>query len=434
MKRKITQQLIQWKNSPSRKPLILNGARQVGKTFILREFGREHYKNTVYVNLESNGIVASMFNDDISPSKLIKYLEAETREKILPNDTLIIFDEIQECPNALTSLKYFYEQKPEYHIIAAGSLLGVALHGGMSFPVGKVEFLNLYPLSFYEFLSAMGQDIALEQIRKNNFAVLTPLHNTFIDWVKRYFYVGGMPEVVKAFAEHRDYQEVRSLQQAILRSYENDFSKHVPKDGLPKLKMLWSSIPGQLAKENKKFIYSKIQKGARAKEFENALTWLEACGLIYKVCRVKKPDLPLVAYQDLTAFKIYVSDVGLLSAMSSLDAKTLLSPSDIFEEFKGALTEQYVLQELKNLPEMPLAYWANESGTNEVDFVIQTGSEIVPVEVKASTNLRAKSLKWYMEKFNPDRAVRLSAATFKQENKLTDLPLYAVPQIVSVLE
>ena len=242
------------------------------------------------------------------------------------------------------------------------------------------------------------------------------------------------PEVVKAFAEHRDYQEVRSLQQAILRSYENDFSKHIPKDGLPKLKMLWSSIPGQLAKENKKFIYSKIQKGARAKEFENALTWLEACGLIYKVYRVKKPDLPLVAYQDLTAFKIYVSDVGLLSAMSSLDAKTLLSPSDIFEEFKGALTEQYVLQELKNLPEMPLAYWANESGTNEVDFVIQTGSEIVPVEVKASTNLRAKSLKWYMEKFNPNRAVRLSAATFKQENELIDLPLYAVPQIVSISE
>lgn len=432
MERIALKRLNEWKNKQNRKPLIVQGARQVGKTWLMREFGRLQFSKVAYFIFEQNEQLKALFEKDVNTDRLLESLGILAGFKITPDDTLIIFDEIQECPNALTSLKYFYEQKPEYHIIAAGSLLGVALHGGISFPVGKVEFLNLYPLSFYEFLSAMGQDMALEQIRKNNFAVLTPLHDTFIDWVKRYFYVGGMPEVVKAFAEHRDYQEVRSLQQAILRSYENDFSKHIPKDGLPKLKMLWSSIPGQLAKENKKFIYSKIQKGARAKEFENALTWLEACGLIYKVCRVKKPDLPLVAYQDLTAFKIYVSDVGLLSAMSSLDAKTLLSPSDIFEEFKEALTEQYVLQELKNLPEMPLAYWANESGTNEVDFVIQTGSEIVPVEVKASTNLRAKSLKWYMEKFNPDRAVRLSAATFKQENKLTDLPLYAVPQIISM--
>ncbi len=430
MKRKAMQSLIAWKNSKNRKPLIIQGARQVGKTWLMKEFGKLQFKQTAYFIFEKNTRLQDIFKTDMDTDRILEALGILAGFKITL-DTLILFDEIQECPEAITALKYFYEQKPEYYIIAAGSLLGVALHKGLSFPVGKVNFLTLYPLSFYEFLSAIGDDLKLEQLEKGNLSILTPFHEELLSLLKKYFFIGGMPEVVLSYAEERDFQKVRQLQNDIITSYQDDFSKHIPTNEQAKLRMLWNSIPAQLAKENKKFMYGTIQKGARAKEFENAIAWLEACGLIYKVYRIKKPDLPLSAYKDLSAFKLFMADVGLLSAMSSLDAKTLLDKNEIFEEFKGALTEQYVLQQLVTYsPDMTIAYWTNESYTNEIDFVVQYENKIIPIEVKAATNLKAKSLNWYIEKFHPVRALRFSGANFKQNEIITDYPLYAVPELV----
>ena len=303
----------------------------------------------------------------------------------------------------------------------------MALHSGLSFPVGKVNFMTLYPLNFYEFLDAIGENMKLEQLEQGNLDILKPFHNELIELVKKYLFIGGMPEAVLSYATEKDLYKVRKIQNEILTSYQNDFSKHIPLNEQAKLKMLWSSIPTQLAKENKKFMYGKIEHGARAKEFENAIAWLESCGLIHKVYRIKKPDLPLSAYKDLAAFKIFVADVGLLSAMSNLDAKILLDRNDIFEEFKGALTEQYVLQQL--LPysdELTITYWSNESNTNEIDFVVQYENEVIPIEVKAATNFQAKSLKWYIEKYKPQKALRFSAADYKQNEVVTDYPLYAI--------
>lgn len=430
MKRYAMKNLEKWKNDKNHKPLIIQGARQVGKTWLMREFGAQHFTKTAYFIFEKNERLQNIFKGDLDVQRILDSLSILAGFKMTPN-TLILFDEIQECPEAITALKYFYEQLPEYYIIAAGSLLGVALHSGLSFPVGKVNFMTLYPLSFYEFLDAIGENMKLEQLEQGNFDILKPFHNDLIELLKKYLFIGGMPEAVLSYATEKDLYKVRKIQNEILTSYQNDFSKHIPLNEQAKLKMLWASIPTQLAKENKKFMYGKIEHGARAKEFENAIAWLEACGLIHKVYRIKKPDLPLSAYKDLAAFKIYMTDVGLLSAMSNLDARILLDKNDIFEEFKGALTEQYVLQQL--IPysdELTITYWSNESNTNEIDFVVQYENEVIPIEVKAATNLQAKSLKWYIEKYKPQKAFRFSAADYKQNEVVIDYPLYAIPVFI----
>ena len=361
-------------------------------------------------------------------------LEIYAGRKINPDSALLIFDEVQEVPRALASLKYFYENAPEYHIVCAGSLLGIALHQGTSFPVGKVDFLKLYPLSFKEFLMANDKERFAELLDRQDFQMITSFKQIYIDALKQYYFVGGMPEAVQSFSENKDFNEVREIQKRILLAYEQDFSKHAPNEIVPRLRMLWNSIPAQLAKENKKFIYGLVREGARAKEYETAIMWLCDCGLVHKVSRVNAAGIPLRAYEDLKAFKMFVLDVGLLGCMAGLRQHTLLDGNDLFVEFKGALTEQYVCQQLKNIEDLDIYYYTNDRGSCEVDFVVDTGEKIVPVEVKAEVNLKAKSLKTYREKFLPEISVRTSMADFKKEEWLVNLPLYAVDQIVTVTD
>lgn len=426
MKRKLLENLIEWKNRKAHKPLILEGARQVGKTWLMQEFGNTQYKKVAYINFDRNLKMRETFETDLDTKRLITAIGLDAEFKITPEDTLIIFDEIQECPRAITSLKYFNEDAPEYDIIAAGRLLGVAHHTGTGFPVGKVEFLRLYPLSFTEFLDAMGKEQYVELIEKQDFEMIKIFSNKFEDLLKQYCYIGGMPEVVQNFVNNGDFNQVRTIQKRILSAYERDFSKHIPANTVEKARMLWNSIPTQLAKENKKFIYNAIKKGARAKEFETALTWLRNNGLIYQVHKITKPGLPIGAYADLDAFKLFVLDVGLLGALSGLEAKTILGKYEIFQEFKGAIAEQYVLQQFKTIDDMPIYYWTNETSRSEVDFVIQRESKVIPVEVKAATNLKARSLKIYMEQFKPELAIRTSLADYKKTENLVDIPLYAI--------
>ena len=426
MKRKLLENLVEWKNSKAHKPLILEGARQVGKTWLMQEFGNTQYKKVAYINFDRNLKMRETFETDLDTKRLITAIGLDAEFKITPEDTLIIFDEIQECPRAITSLKYFNEDAPEYDIIAAGSLLGVAHHTGTGFPVGKVEFLRLYPLSFTEFLDAMGKEQYVELIEKQDFEMIKIFSNKFEDLLKQYCYIGGMPEVVQNFVNNGDFNQVRTIQKRVLSAYERDFSKHIPANTVEKARMLWNSIPTQLAKENKKFIYNAIKKGARAKEFETALTWLRNNGLIYQVHKITKPGLPIGAYADLDAFKHFVLDVGLLGALSGLEAKTILGKYEIFQEFKGAIAEQYVLQQFKTIDDMPIYYWTNETSRSEVDFVIQRESKVIPVEVKAATNLKARSLKIYMEQFKPELAIRTSLADYKKTENLVDIPLYAI--------
>lgn len=433
MQRKAIKQLVEWKNRKNRKPLIIKGARQVGKTWLMKEFGKTEYKNFAYINFENNERMSLLFSADMDIKRIIAGLELEANCKIIPEETLLIFDEIQECPKALTSLKYFYENAPEYNIVAAGSMLGVALHSGTSFPVGKVDFMELYPLSFLEFLKALGEDGLLSLIDNLDFELIKTFKDKYIRLLRQYYYIGGMPEVVSAFIQTQDFEKARTIQKAILMSYEQDFSKHVPHATVPKLRMLWKSIPSQLSKENKKFIYGLIRHGARAKEYEAALTWLCDCGLVYKVSRITKPALPLIAYEDIGAFKLFVSDIGLLSAMTELDVKTLLEGDKIFEEFKGALTEQYVLQELKNVKDLPVYYWTSDKGTAELDFIVQVERNIIPIEAKAATNLKAKSLKSYREQFEPEIAIRTSTADYKKTDNLYDIPLYLIEEIKKIV-
>ena len=425
MERSALNRLKQWKTKPDRKPLIIRGARQVGKTWLMKEFGRTCYEQTVYVNLDTDNIAKSLFAQDLDVLRIIRGLEIAHNTKIIPEQTLIILDEIQEAPQALTALKYFHEQLPQYHIITAGSLLGVSLHEAHSFPVGKVDFMSLYPLTFQEFLRASGKNNLLELIEAKDFTMMKIFRNDFIEALRQYYYVGGMPEAVANFMTNSDYNEVRNIQKNILMAYEMDFSKHVPYRDIPRLRMLWNSIPIQLAKENKKFMYNQVKEGSRAKEYENALLWLSDCGLIRKVSRISKPSIPLSAYEDLKAFKVYLLDVGLLCALSELPAKTLIDGNRIFTEFKGALTEQFVCQQL-TASGTPLFYWSRERGDAEVDFVIQTDDKVLPVEVKAERNLQAKSLKVYYEKYNPDFAIRVSMADYERQNWLINIPLYAV--------
>lgn len=423
------EKLLKWKRNKRRKPLIIEGARQVGKTWLMKEFGRQAYADTVYINFDSNSRMAELFASDLDTDRLIMGLELYAGRKIDPNNSLLIFDEVQEVPRALASLKYFYENAPQYHIVCAGSLLGIALHQGTSFPVGKVDFLKLYPLSFKEFLIATDKERFAELLDKQDFDMVTRFKQTYIDALKHYYFVGGMPEAVQSFAENKDFNEVREIQKRILAAYEQDFSKHAPNEIVPRLRMLWNSIPSQLAKENKKFIYGLVREGARAKEYETAIMWLSDCGLVHKVSRVNAAGIPLRAYEDLKAFKLFVVDVGLLGCMAGLRQRTLLDGNKLFVEFKGALTEQYVCQQLKTIEDLDVYYYTNDRGSCEVDFVIDTGDQIVPIEVKAEVNLRAKSLKTYQEKFSPEISVRTSMSDYKKEEWLVNLPLYAIDQI-----
>ncbi len=434
MYRTAIEKLIKWKASPRRKPLIIEGARQVGKTWLMKEFGKQAYVDTVYINFDSNSRMAELFASDLDTDRLILGLELYSGRKIDPNNTLLIFDEVQEVPRALASLKYFCENAPQYHIICAGSLLGIALHEGTSFPVGKVNFLKLYPLTFKEFLMATGKQRFSELLDSHDFQMITSFKQTYIDALKHYFFVGGMPEAVQSFAENKDFNEVREIQKGILEAYEQDFSKHAPNVIVPKIRMLWNSIPSQLAKENKKFIYGLIREGARAKEYEEALMWLCDCGLVHKISRVNTAGIPLKAYEDLKAFKLFVVDVGLLGCLVGLHPHTLLDGNDLFIEFKGALTEQYVCQQLKTLEDLSIYYYTNDRGSCEIDFVVDTGEQIIPIEVKAEVNLKAKSLKFYHEKFSPGISVRTSMADFKKEDWLINLPLYQIEQITRIGE
>lgn len=432
MYRMAMENLLAWKQSRRRKPLIIEGARQVGKTWLMKEFGRQAYGDTVYINFDSNARMAELFASDLDTKRLVLGLELYAGRKIDPEKALLIFDEVQEVPRALAALKYFCEDAPQYHIVCAGSLLGIALHRGTSFPVGKVDFLKLYPLSFQEFLMAIGKKQFSELLDQQDFSMITSFRETYADALKQYYFVGGMPEAVESFAENQDFNEVRQIQKRILAAYEQDFSKHAPNEVVPRLRMLWNSIPAQLAKENKKFIYGLVREGARAKDYETALLWLSDCGLVHRVSRVNAPGIPLRAYEDMKAFKLFVLDVGLLGCMTGLHQRTLLDGNALFVEFKGALTEQYVCQQLKTLTDLELCYYTNDRGSCEVDFVVDTGGRVMPLEVKAETNLRAKSLKTYREKFSPELAIRTSMADYRKEDGLVNLPLYAIGQIGSL--
>ena len=432
MYRKAIEDLHKWKNKENKKPLIIRGARQVGKTWLMKEFGNIAYTDTVYINFENNPQMAGLFAADMKIDRIITGIEIYNGRKIDPQNTLLIFDEIQEVPAALTSLKYFNENAPQYQIVCAGSLLGVALHPGTSFPVGKVEFLDLYPLSLTEFMLAMQKGQFADLLKNGDLDMATTFKQEYVDLLKHYYYVGGMPEAVQNFAENRDFNSVRDIQQRILTAYEQDFSKHAPSGEVPRIRMLWNSIPSQLTKENKKFIYGLIKEGARAKDYEMSMLWLTDCGLVHKVQRATKPNLPLKAYEDLKAFKLFLVDVGLLSCLVRLGQTVLLDGDRLFNEFKGALTEQYVLQQLKTVKELGTYYWTNDRGSAEIDFLLDTGTEVIPVEVKAEKNLKAKSLKTYCEKFKPKTAIRTSMSDYKKEDWLTNIPLWAIEIIAKV--
>jgi predicted AAA+ superfamily ATPase len=392
----------------------------------MREFARTEYEDFIYVNFEQEKTLRDMFKGNLYPQELLKMLEIQYGIRPRPEKTLIIFDEIQEAERGLTSLKYFCEDAPEYHIVAAGSLLGITIHKQVSFPVGKVNFLDLYPLTFTEFLAATGEKSLSELVQTTDFAMITAFKVKLIDCLKRYFYIGGMPEVVAKFAENQDYKEVRNIQNFILDTYQKDFSKHAPKEIIGRIELLWNSVPSQLAKENRKFIYANIAKGARAREYELAMAWLLDCGLIHKIHRATKVGYPLKAYQDFSAFKLYLNDVGLMAAMTNIEAKVLLEGNHLFEEFKGSLTEQFVLQQLVTNKDLVINYWSAENSQSEIDLLVQHEDQIIPIEVKAAENLQAKSFKFFCEKYKPKTAIRTSLSDYRQEPWMTNVPLYII--------
>lgn len=429
MQRFLMEELVKWKQKDNRKPLLVKGARQVGKTWLMKEFGKQYFKKVAYVTFYNNQRMKRVFDEDYDIERILININIETHTEVTPEDTLIIFDEIQEAPRALEALKYFCENAPEYAVIAAGSLLGVAIHKGISFPVGKVDTLELHPMNYREFLMAIGEEQLAGFLADKNFSLIGDFSEKYIFWLKNYYYVGGMPEIVQYYKEHKNYDEVRRLQKAILEQYENDFGKHTPANELPRIRMVWNSIPLQLAKENKKFFFGKIKEGARAKDFELSIEWLQDCGLVTKVYKVNKPAVPLKAYIDFSSFKLYLLDVGLLGALSELDAESVLEGNAIFTEFKGALTEQYVLQQIVSDTQYKPYYYAGEKSTYEVDFLIQKGRNAVPVEVKAEENLRSQSLKVYCEKYKPDYAVRTSMSNYREQEWMTNIPLYAINRL-----
>jgi predicted AAA+ superfamily ATPase len=426
MYRSAIKDLINWKLDKDRKPLVFLGARQVGKTYLLQAFGKQEYRQTVYINFERADKMQNIFRHDLDPKRLITEFELYSDLKIIPEDTLIILDEIQAAPRGITSLKYFCEEATKYQIIAAGSLLGVNIHPNESFPVGKVNFLTLRPMSFYEFLLANGENGLARILNEKMWNYLPSFTEKFKQFLKFYLYVGGMPEAVAKFAKDRDWKKVRAIHSEILNSYRDDFSKHAPKDIVPRINMVWDSVPAQLSKENKKFIYGVMKEGARAKDFEAAIQWLTDAGLLHKVYNLSKPGLPLNVYQVLSAFKLYHNDLGLLGAMSNLKAKTLIDGNMLFTEHKGALTEQFVFQQLNLIEDLPVYYFSPDSHM-EIDFVIQNeDDEIIPIEVKAEENLKAKSLRTYCAKYKSEKAIRTSLSDYRQESWMTNVPLYVI--------
>lgn len=418
--------LLRWKEKINRKPLIIMGARQVGKTWLMKEFGKTHYEKTAYISFYNNKRMDDVFQADFDIKRILMNLNIESGVTITPGDTLIILDEIQDSPKVLESLKYFCEEAPQYHVVAAGSLLGVTIHEGVSYPVGKVDLLDLYPLNFREFLYAMDEQSLADALATKDYALIDNFSEKYLFWLKNYYYVGGMPAVVDEFRQNRDYAEVRQIQNDIVRQYEGDFGKHVDARTLPRIRLVWDSVPLQLAKENKKFFFGQIKKGARSSEYEIAIQWLVDCGLIYKVNRVNEPNMPLKAYKSMNAYKLFVLDVGLLGAMSELEAESILEGNDIFIEFKGALTEQYVLQQLISDTRYNPYYFGTEKATFEQDFLIQKGKDIVPIEVKAGENIRSQSLKAYCDKYKPNKAVRFSTLKYMDQGWMENIPLYAV--------
>lgn len=418
--------LLQWKEKTNRKPLIIMGARQVGKTWLMKEFGRTHYDKTAYISFYNNKRMEDVFQSDFDIKRIIMNLNIESGVTITPGDTLIILDEIQDSPKVLESLKYFCEEAPQYHVVAAGSLLGVAIHEGVSYPVGKVDLLDLYPLNFREFLYAVDEQSLAEALATKDYTLIDNFSDKYLFWLKNYYYVGGMPAVVDEFRQNKDYAEVRQIQHDIIRQYEGDFGKHVDARTLPRIRLVWDSVPMQLAKENKKFFFGQIKKGARSSEYEIAIQWLVDCGLVYKVNRVNEPNMPLKAYKSMNAYKLFVLDVGLLGAMSDLEVESILEGNDIFIEFKGALTEQYVLQQMISDTRYTPYYFGTEKATFEQDFLIQKGKNIIPIEVKSSDNIRSQSLKAYCDKYKPDKAVRFSTLKYIDQGWMENIPLYAV--------
>ena len=434
MERILLEDLKKWKEKADRKPLILRGARQVGKTWLLKDFGEKCFKDICYVNFEQKDILGKVFEGTLSPKRIIEQLSIYHGKKIEPQDTLMIFDEVQELPRALTSLKYFAEEAPEYAICCAGSLLGVALHEGTSFPVGKVDFLDLYPLSFREFLLANHEDMLVDFILKGN-RDLQAFEEKLMDYLKKYFIIGGMPAAILKWIGTQDFFEVDDVQKQLLIAYQNDFSKHAPQQMVEKIRYIWDSIPSQLAKENKKFVYGLVRTGARAREYEDALMWLSDAGEIIRTYNVSKPDVPLKAYADLKAFKVFLLDVGLLRCLGGISPKVILEGSRIFEEFKGALTEQYVCQELQLFRRLQGNYYWTSSSVAEIDFLVSDGMGIYPLECKAGYTMNAKSLKSYKEKYSPSWSFRTSLLPYEKNSEAhtTNLPLYMFFALVNEL-
>ncbi len=427
MKRDIYKLLEEWKQSARRKPLIVNGARQVGKTYALKHFGKTSYKKMAYLNFEKDEKLGQYFEETLDPKQLIKILSIYKEVEIEPIHTLLVFDEVQECPKALNSLKYFCEEANEYHVVAAGSLLGVKTAGEKGFPVGKVNFLHMYPLTFFEFLSALGHEktrVFLEEYHTYD-PLPNPLHEKLIQLLKFYFYIGGMPEVVAEYAKTDNLKVVREVQLEILNAYEKDFAKHAPPHEIMKITTVWKQVHRQLAKENKKFIFSAIRKSARGRDYEEAIQWLSDAGLIHKSYLAESPKLPLSAYANNTIFKIFLSDVGLLGAQSALSAQTIIEGDLLFTEFKGALTENFIAQELVATKHKELYYWTSE-GTAEIDFLIEDEQEIYPLEVKAGTSQKKKSLLVYNQKYTPSKLIRASAMNLKHDGNLYNYPLYLI--------
>lgn len=426
MERFVYHQLIEWKNRNTRKPLVLNGARQVGKTWLLHEFARREYRQEAYVNCRKNDMARQIFVQDFDMERILRALRAMSGVDITPGDTLVVLDEIQDIPEALESLKYFKEDAPEYHVAVAGSLLGLSLHEGTSYPVGQVDEINVYPMSFEEFLLAKGDSELLKLLQERDYSMINLVHDKYVDLLRQYYYVGGMPEAVLAYVETGALKEVRKIQQDILRGYDRDFSKHAPKELVPRIRMVWKSIPSQLFKENKKFIYGALRKGSRAKDFELAIEWLVDSGLVYQIHRCTKPALPLSIYEDLSAFKLYLVDVGLLGAMVNVDPKQVLVTNTIFSEYKGGMTEQYVLQQMVSHGTNPIYYHTSDESRLEIDYVVQHNAQLLPIEVKAEGNVRANSLTKLL-KDNPDMtAVRYSMLPYKEQAQMTNIPLYAI--------
>ena len=425
MKRKVYNELIEWKNSPNRKPLILSGARQVGKTWLMKELGKNEYKNYVYLNFDLDDRLENLFETDYNIDRILLAIQAITGIKPEKGKTLIILDEIQQVKRGLGVLKYFCEDAPEYHIIVAGSLLGIALHPGTSFPVGKVNMINVYPLDFGEFLDAMGENTMKELVEKHDWEMMKILKNKYIELIRQYYFIGGMPKVVADYVANKDLKQARKTQKEIITAYREDISKHAPKKDVVRINMVLDSIPSQLAKENKKFIFGAMKKGARATEFELAIQWLIDCGIVYKISRVNAPKMPLKFYEDMSAFKLFLLDVGLMGCMSEVPADQIIATDNALVEYKGAFTEEYVMQQLASQQDIFVYYWASERSESELDFLIQKESQIIPVEVKAEVNLKSRSLYQFVSKHPELSAIRFSMSDYIKQDWMENRPLYS---------